>query len=122
MSNTIKILIAEDEKPLAHAMEMKLKSAGYDVVVAANGQAAKEQLSAGGFNLVLLDLVMPVSDGFSVLGEMQKNGDKTPVLVMSNLSQDEDEKRATQLGAKGFLIKSNNSLSEIVKKVQDLTQ
>lgn len=120
MSSELKVLIAEDEKALAHAMEMKLTGAGYAVDVASDGKQAKDKLKDGTYSIVLLDLIMPVEDGFSVLQYMQDNHVTTPVIVMSNLSQPEDKEKAEQLGAKHFFIKSNSSLSEILDQVQSL--
>ena len=115
-----KILIVEDEKPLARALELKLTRAGYTAIVALNGEIALEILHKEKFGLILLDLMMPKIDGFGVLEEMQKRSDKTPVIVLTNLSQKEDEQRATSLGAKDFFVKSNTPIAEIVKKVEKL--
>jgi DNA-binding response OmpR family regulator len=117
-----KILVSEDEKPLAHALELKLKSAGYEVMVAENGEMALDLLKQHTFDLVLLDLVMPKKDGFGVLTELQERGDKTPVIVSSNLSQEEDIKRAKSMGAVDFFIKSDTALVDIVKKVNTYLQ
>ena len=117
-----KILVSEDEKPLAHALELKLKSAGYEVMVAENGEMALDLLKQHTFDLVLLDLVMPKKDGFGVLAELQERGDKTPVIVSSNLSQEEDIKRAKSMGAVDFFIKSDTALVDIVKKVNTYLQ
>jgi DNA-binding response OmpR family regulator len=99
----MKILIAEDEKPLAHALELKLTNAGHEVVVANDGVEADELLKQGGFNLVLLDLIMPRADGFSVLENMKKRDDKTPVVIMSNLSQEEDKNKVLSYGVELFV-------------------
>lgn len=117
LDSKARILIAEDEKPLARALEMKLTRAGYDVVLAYNGDEALKLLDKDKFGLLLLDLMMPKVDGFGVLAQMRKTGNKTPTIVLTNLSQIEDEKRAKDLGAKDFFVKSNTPIAEIVKKV-----
>lgn len=112
-----KILIIEDEKPIARALELKLKHVGFDVEVAFNGEDGIKLLSEKKYDLILLDLVMPKVNGFIVLEEAKKIGIKTPIIVLSNLSQEEDEKRVRQLGAKAFFIKSNTPIAVIVEEV-----
>ena len=69
------------------------------------------------FDLILLDLVMPKLNGFKVLEAIKEKKVKTPVMVLTNLSQGDDEKRARALGAKEFFIKSNTPIANIVEKV-----
>ena len=113
-----KILIAEDEVAIASALELKLQHSGFETVIAPDGEVAMTELKAGKFDLVILDLMMPKLDGFGVLEEMKKAGIHTPVIVASNLSQPEDEKKAKDLGAKDFFVKSNVPLSDLVKKIE----
>lgn len=117
-SNGKTILIVEDEKPLSHALEMKLKGQGYETVVCTNGADALNEMKKKSFSLVLLDLIMPVMDGFAVLEEMQKQKIKTPVIVLSNLGQDEDRAKAKQLGAMDYFVKSNTPIAEILSRVK----
>ena len=116
------ILIIEDEKPLAHALELKLSRAGFAVEVTSDGERGVAALERGGFDLVLLDLVMPKKDGFAVLENMKERGDKTPAIVLSNLSQKEDEQKVRELGAQDFFIKSNMPIADVVNRVQTLLQ
>ncbi|MFA5022349.1 MAG: response regulator [Patescibacteria group bacterium] len=109
-----RILIAEDEKPLSRALELKLTSAGYQPKVANNGQEAIEFITKENFDLVVLDLIMPKVDGFGVLEEIKKAGKKIKIIVLSNLNQAGDSKRAKQLGALGYFVKSNTPIGEIV--------
>lgn len=115
-----KILIGEDEKPLAQVLTLKLKKAGFDARAVTNGQEVLDALAQERFDLVLLDLVMPKVDGFGVLEELKKRGDTTKVIVLSNLSQEEDAKKAKELGAQDFFIKSNTPIADIVEKVASL--
>lgn len=112
------VLIVEDEKPLAHALEMKLKSEGYDVHTCMNGMDALAEMKKGTYRLMLLDLIMPSMDGFAVLTELQAAKSKIPVIVLSNLGQDEDVTKAKQLGAVDYCVKSNTPIAEIVRKVK----
>ncbi len=115
---TKKILIAEDEKPMANALGLKLSSAGYETTLVYDGEAAMAAVKDSSFDLILLDLVMPKKDGFFVLAELRKLRITAPVIVSSNLSQEEDIKRAKNLGAADYFIKSDTTLAEIVEKVK----
>lgn len=113
-----KILLVEDERPMARALELKLADAGFLVKVARDGEEALRFLAEEKFNLILLDLVMPKRDGFGVLSEMRSRGDNTQVIVMSNLSQDVDMKRVQEFGVFDYFIKSSTPLEKIVDHVK----
>ena len=121
MSTKIKkILIVEDEKPLSHALELKLTHCDFQVKSAGNGQEAMHFLENEQFDLVLLDLVMPLMDGFAFLAKLQEKKNPVQVIVLSNLSQEEDVKKAKELGAKDFFVKSNTPLIVIVDHIKKL--
>ena len=113
-----KILIAEDEKPMANALGLKLRSVGFETTLVYDGESAISAARESPFDLILLDLVMPKKDGFYVLEELKKLKITTPVIVSSNLSQEEDIKRARELGARDYFIKSDTTLAQIVEKVK----
>lgn len=115
--NKKRILIVEDERPIAKALQLKLNSVGFDAEIAFNGQDGIDMIKNKNFELILLDMVMPVKGGFSVLEEMHSSNITIPVIVTSNLSQSEDINRAKSLGAKAFVVKSDNPLSDIVNLV-----
>ncbi|HRH94152.1 MAG TPA: response regulator [Candidatus Peribacteria bacterium] len=112
------VLIVEDERPLAHALEMKLKNEGYVTHTCMNGTDALAELEKGGYGLVLLDLIMPVMDGFGVLAEMQQRKYGVPAIVLSNLGQEEDRLKTKQLGALDYFVKSNTPIAQIVQRVK----
>ena len=112
-----KILIIEDEKPLAHALELKLTHEGFDVVATNSGEEGLRHLEEEHFDLVLTDLIIPGVDGFKILETIQEKKMKIVVMVMSNLNQEEDKKRTQELGATEFFVKSNSPLSEIVENI-----
>lgn len=113
-----RILIIEDEKPLAHALELKMQHEGYETVVAPTGEKGLDEASTGKYDLILLDLILPGVDGFTILQQLKDKKAKTVVIVLSNLGQDEDRKRAADFGVKNYLVKSNVPLSDIVKVVK----
>jgi len=112
------ILIVEDERPLAHALELKMTHEGYDTHVASTGEEGLKEAATGKYDLILLDLILPGMDGFTILKELKNKKAKTVVLVLSNLGQDEDRKRALDYGVKDYLVKSNVPLADIVKVVK----
>ncbi|MES2930453.1 MAG: response regulator [Patescibacteria group bacterium] len=114
MTDAKKILIVEDEKPMAQALETKLNRAGFNARAVFNGSEALSTLEIDIFDLIILDLIMPQTDGFTVLEKLKEKGNKTPVIVASNLRQEEDFSRAKSLGAVDFIVKSRSSLSQIV--------
>ncbi|PIZ96832.1 MAG: response regulator [Candidatus Magasanikbacteria bacterium CG_4_10_14_0_2_um_filter_33_14] len=113
-----KILIAEDEKPMARALEIKLNKAGFETTVVFDGVSAVKELQAGKYDLLLLDLMMPNKDGFSVLSDLKEIKNKVPVIVSTNLNQKEDIEKAMDLGAKDYFVKSDTTISEVVDHVK----
>lgn len=118
MPKVYKILIAEDERAIAGALNLKLNHEGFDAKVAFNGKEALDLLQKEKFDLLILDLIMPQLDGFGVLSGIKDKGIKIPVIVASNLSQAEDIDKAEGLGAIDFFIKSDTPVSEIVEKIK----
>lgn len=114
-----KILIVEDERPLAHALDLKFTHEGFQTEVADDGAAALEAVKSEKYDIVLLDLIMPRMDGFTFLEEIQKHKIKTKVIILTNLGQDEDRKRAIALGALAYYVKANTPITEIVNKVKE---
>jgi DNA-binding response OmpR family regulator len=117
MKKTKKILIIEDEKTLARALELKLTHSGFEVKTVFNGEDGIALLQDESFSLILLDLIMPKMDGFAVLEDLKAKKIKTPVMVLTNLSQENDVKRTKEFGAKEFFIKSNTPIVTIVERV-----
>lgn len=117
-----KILIVEDERPLAKALELKLNKEGLNTVIATNGEEAQSLLSNEKFDLLILDIVMPKFDGFHVLEFVQKKYPETKVIILSNLSQEEDIKKAESFGAVEYFIKSNTPIVNLVENVKKVLE
>lgn len=114
------VLVAEDDKFYANVYKRKLEIEGYEVVIAKNGQEALDIIKTKTPDLILLDLIMPVIDGFGVLKEV-KNDIKTKnikVIVLSNLGQDEDMEKAKKLGADEYIVKSNLTIDELMDRIK----
>lgn len=115
------ILIAEDEDFLSSALKDNLEAEGYAVEVAANGEEAVKRLRKKLPNLILLDLLMPKKDGFYVLTEAKNNPEwkLVPIIVLSNLGDDAEIKKALALGASDYFVKSQHPIEEVVEKVKE---
>ena len=112
-----KVLIVEDERPLAHALQLKLEHEGIEAHIATNGQEGLEMIKAQNFDVVLLDMMMPVLGGFAVLEEINKMNTKPTVFVLSNLSVHDDQDKVLAMGAKKYFIKSDTPLAVIVEEI-----
>lgn len=122
MSKTKNILLVEDEAPLANVLMLELKNDGFSVQHVDNGKSAVAETKKKKYDLVLLDVVMPVMDGFETLEAMRKEGIDVPVIILSNISQDEEKDKAKKLGAIGYIVKSDTTLAEIIDQVRALTK
>src|SRR3989338_405180 len=117
-----KLLIVEDDNFLANAYRVKLTKAGFDIRIAFDGEQALKMLSDFTPDCIILDLVIPKKDGFTVLSEIRANPKwiNIPVLVASNLGMEEDISKAMSMGASGYVIKSDLSMAEMVEKIRSL--
>lgn len=117
-----RILLAEDDIFVRDMYSVRLKKDGYEVKTVKDGRQALEWLSKNTPDIILLDIMMPFMDGLEVLAEIQKNENLNtiPVIMLTNLSEGEDIRKALTLGASDYIIKSHFTPSEIVSKVNTL--
>lgn len=115
------ILVAEDDKFFANIYRVRLAQEGYDVKVVENGEEALAAVRERKPDLILLDLIMPVKDGFETLKELKEdpNLKDIKVIVVSVLGQEEDFKRAQELGASGYFVKTDISIHDMVNKLKE---
>lgn len=115
-----RIVAADDEKYIRELISIKLTSLGYEVITVENGQKAVEAVKTYTPDLVLLDVVMPVLDGFSALKEIRKNPkfQKTPIIMLTAQKTEEEKQKGYSLGASEYLIKpfSPTQLAEKISK------
>jgi len=119
-----KILVVEDDKYLANAYRLKLGKSQFDVTLALDGREALALLETMTPDLIILDIVLPNEDGFTILEKIKK-GEKSksiPVIIASNLGQKEDLEKAKKLGAVDYFVKSQLTLDDLVKKINTLLQ
>ena len=117
-----KILIAEDDQFILKAMTTKLTKEGYEVKIAVDGVALMDILKSYIPDLIILDLLMPKKDGFEVLKEVKgvQRLKNIPILIASNLGQENDIQQVLALGATDYLIKSEFTLESLVKKIKNI--
>lgn len=118
------ILVVEDEVIYAKLLRDRLGKTGFDVVMAGNGEEAIKKIKREKLDLVVLDLLLPIKDGYAVLEEMRadKKLRKIKVIVLSNLGQKVEIERAKKLGALEFVIKTDVSLKEMIGKIKRLVE
>lgn len=119
-----KILVAEDDKYLANAYRVKLAREGYEVRIVFNGQEVIKALEEFMPDLIILDIIMPIMDGYSVLEYLKKTPTlrDIPVIIASNLGQSEDIVKATKLGADDYIVKTDLSMKKVSEKIQAVLQ
>jgi DNA-binding response OmpR family regulator len=114
-----KILIIEDEKPMARALQLKLEKEGFEVENAYDGIEGLNKIENNKYDLIVSDLVVSKLDGFEIIKSIRDQGIETPIIVTSNLSQSEDEKKVLDLGANKYFIKSNTPIVEIIENIKN---
>jgi DNA-binding response OmpR family regulator len=115
-----KILFVEDEAALQEAFGEVLKQAGYEVIMALDGEIALRLAKSEKPDLIMLDLVLPKVHGFDVLKRLKKDKEteNIPVIVLTNLEKAEDVDTAIELGAKTYLVKTQYNLEEVIDKIK----
>lgn len=103
-SNKKKILVVDDEKGLAKIIRLNLEQDGFDVVEANNGAQAIEKLRVSLPDLILLDVMMPDVDGFTVLRMVREIG-STPVIMLTAKGEEDDKVKGLELGADDYITK-----------------
>jgi len=117
-----KILIVEDDQFLMDIYATKLREEGFAVEEATNGEMAFEKLRESQPDLILLDIILPMQEGFEILKEI-KSDEKfknLPIIIISNLGQKEDIKKGLSLGAVKYLVKADYTPSQIVKEIKKI--
>lgn len=120
-----KILIVEDDQFLRDFYQELLSSEGFNVDCAADGDIAMGKIQLGGWNLILLDIMLPKRDGLQILKDLKvlpaalPNG---PIVVLTNLGHDTVINQAFSLGATGYLIKSAMNPDEVLAEIHGFLQ
>ena len=121
MNTPARILLVEDDRILRRAGEVVLGKKGYEVVVAVDGEEALVKVREHKPDLILLDVMMPKLDGFEVLTRLKDDPATRdiPVIMLSNLSEASEIKKATDRGARAYLVKSSLRPEQLAEKVAE---
>ncbi|OGZ17728.1 MAG: hypothetical protein A2Z78_00245 [Candidatus Nealsonbacteria bacterium RBG_13_36_15] len=116
-----KVLMIEEDRFLRKIYRDKLSRLSFDFLEATNGEEGLNKVIYEKPDVVILDLMLPKKNGFDVLIDIRsnKNTQNIPVIILSNLGQESDIKRALDLGATSYLVKTDISLSGVVDKVKE---
>lgn len=116
------IILVEDDKLLANLISVKLLESGYEVETILSGKSAADIIKERKPDLVLLDIMLPVKNGYTILTELHKAGilPGLPVLIISNSGQPVEIDRALRMGVRDYIIKVNFEPNEVAEKVRHL--
>lgn len=115
------ILLVEDEEHLHEALKLNLEMDGYEVDSAYDGQEALKQIQAAHYDLIILDIMLPSLDGFSITERLRLNNNQTPILILSAKNTSANRVQGLKLGADDYLTKPFN-LEELLLRVSKLIQ
>lgn len=117
----MRLLLAEDEKSLSHALVTILEKSHYSVDAVYDGQEALEYLESEAYDGLILDIMMPKVDGITVLKSIRKQGNKIPVLILSAKSEIEDKVDGLDAGANDYLAKPFDA-RELLARIRVITR
>ena len=114
------ILVVEDDAYLREVLVEKLEMDGFAVLAAMDGQAALAMTAKKSPDIVVLDVILPLMNGFDYLEAKAKDASiaKIPVIILSNLGQKEDIERGMKLGAKDYMIKAHFTPNDLIAKAK----
>jgi CheY-like chemotaxis protein len=120
----MRILLIEDDKFFREFYAQKLREKGIEVFQAENGELGLKAVQDNAPDVILLDIIMPVKDGFEVLEALSQSGltKRIPVLVFSTLGQEKDIEKAMSLGARGYVNKSFFDFETLFKRIMEMSQ
>lgn len=115
-----KVLLIEDDPILVKMYKVKFESEGFEVLTADDGEQGLEMALSEGIDVIVLDIMMPKMSGIDLLTKLRKSpkGKKVIVIMLTNLSQQEEQEKALELGAVEYLVKANQTPSQVVEKIK----
>ena len=114
------IFVVEDNKFLTKFYRIKLEKEGFNVICAFDGEEAMQKIQTETPNIILLDIIMPKKSGMDVLVELKKDPkfQNIPVLVLTNLGQEEDMEKTLDAGADDYIVKADTSFEDVLDKIE----
>ena len=118
------ILIVEDDTFMGSLLERKFKQKNFQILRAMNVDEARKFIESGPVSLMLLDIILPGTDGITFLKELKLNPQfkSIPVIIASNLGKEEEIEKGIAEGASGYVVKANTTPGEIVAKVEKILE
>ena len=117
----MRILVAEDEKPLARAISKIFEKSNYSTDVVFNGEDALDYIETGNYDAAVLDVMMPKLDGISVLKKVRQAGNNIPILILTAKSETDDKVLGLDSGANDYLTKPFDS-KELTARIRAITR
>lgn len=115
----MKILVVEDESKTAAYLKRGLEENGFVIDVAENGEDGAHLAHDGSYDLVILDVMLPIRDGWSVIGDLRRRGVSTPVLFLTARDAVHDRVKGLELGADDYLVKPF-AFSELLARIRTI--
>lgn len=113
----MRILVAEDEQQLSHVLSSAMTVSGYQVDIANNGQEAVEQAKENAYDVIILDIMMPVKSGLEALKEIRATGNRTYIMMLTAMGEEDDKVTGLDAGADDYLTKPF-SLKELLARLR----
>lgn len=120
-SNSKKVLITEDDRALRTILSDRLRTEGFEVFEATNGEMGVDMVKEFHPHLVLLDIIMPKMNGIEALEEIRRDedwGERVEVMMLTNLSSEEQKESVARLGVRDYMVKSDWDIEDIVTRVK----
>ncbi len=120
-----RVLIVEDDQFLREFYQELLESEGMTVDVAPEGETAFNKIHEGGYDLILLDIMLPKKDGLQILREIKVNPAvkaNGPIVILTNIGQDAIIKNCFEAGAAGYMIKSALNPDQVLQEIHNYLQ
>lgn len=116
-----KILLVEDDEMISSMYKTRMEQSGYEILTANNGNDGLSTALKEKPDIILLDIILPQMDGFSVLQELRgsKKTEKIPVFMLTNLGTEEDREKGKRLGANDYLVKASLTPADILHKIEE---
>lgn len=117
----MKILIVEDEDILAKVLAEKFEEENFKTMIVADGSAVLDAVKKFRPDAILLDIILPKINGLDVLAKIKEDEDlrKIPVIMMSNLNEDDNIKKGLSLGAVDYMVKTQHPVNEVIERVNE---
>jgi len=118
----IKALLVEDDQMNVQMYKIRMEDEGWEVFTTDRGSEAMKLAEAEKPDIILLDIILPEVDGFSILKDLRSDTTtkKIPVMMLTNLGQESDQNKGQEIGVEGYLIKSQHTPGDVITKIESL--